>query len=400
MSSSASGMTAFLTDMELWSCGAHKAAAQACARAPSGGGAEPWAALPPLRARADDDGSDTFSGLSEFLAPCDDDDDGVVCSGGGGRKTVRARAGRVCVACVRGRGGVRAACVRVCVLRGGACAPRARARRVRARAPCRRAAAAAGARRGGAHTRTHALPTRAVSGAVARRTHDARTRAPSLASCYAANTPPRASVPVRHRPAQVPDFTPEQLAFDARYALYALASETRARAAGDAADAAFAAALAPPLPKPAPFAAGAAALIRATTRDACTQTGAGAARARPAPARSPPPPPPPPPLKRPHAPPARASGKKQQLKRHTGAGAPWLRAEDAALRGAVREFGRAWETIRARVESAAAAAVCADDDAYARLFSHLGAPGSKCLRKRWDRLAELDARGEAPHYRG
>jgi hypothetical protein len=75
--------------------------------------------------------------------------------------------------------------------------------------------------------------------------------------------------------------------------------------------------------------------------------------------------------------------------RQTGAAVPWLRAQDAALRAAVREHGRAWETIRALVE---------DEGEFPPLFVRLGAPESKCLRKRWDKLQEMDALGMVPAY--
>jgi hypothetical protein len=71
---------------------------------------------------------------------------------------------------------------------------------------------------------------------------------------------------------------------------------------------------------------------------------------------------------------------------NTGKAEPWTAPQDDALRAAVAEHGNHWETIRTRVEAAADAA----DDAYAQLLPHLGAPGSKSLRKRWDRLQTLD----------
>jgi hypothetical protein len=78
-------------------------------------------------------------------------------------------------------------------------------------------------------------------------------------------------------------------------------------------------------------------------------------------------------------------------RRHTGAAAPWLRAEDDALRAAVAAHGRAWTAIREAVEQ---------QGAFPPLLSHLGAPESKCLRKRADKLAAWDAAGYVPAYRG
>ncbi len=75
--------------------------------------------------------------------------------------------------------------------------------------------------------------------------------------------------------------------------------------------------------------------------------------------------------------------------RQTGAAVPWLRAQDVALRAAVRDHGRAWEKIRALVEV---------EGKYPTLFVRLGAPESKCLCKRWDKLQEMDALGMVPAY--
>ena len=70
----------------------------------------------------------------------------------------------------------------------------------------------------------------------------------------------------------------------------------------------------------------------------------------------------------------------------------WTAAQDAALLAAVNEHGRFWERIRARVEAAAA------DDEYALLRNHLGAPASKCLRKRWTVLLERNAAAAPPPH--
>jgi hypothetical protein len=78
------------------------------------------------------------------------------------------------------------------------------------------------------------------------------------------------------------------------------------------------------------------------------------------------------------------------VRRHTGAAAPWTRAQDEALRAAVAAHGRAWTRIRADVEHRGL---------YAPLAAHLGAPDSKCLRKRADKLATWDAAGVEPTYR-
>jgi hypothetical protein len=221
-------------------------------------------------------------------------------------------------------------------------------------------------------------------------------------------TPPRA----RSAPQAPYAYTAAQLANDALHRMLAFASETAARAAADAADEAAARALAPPLPKPAASASAAegawcfmddleeldAALAAAAapaapaaprTRDAATQTrdtaaAAPASSARTRPARAPPPPPPP----RPHAPPRRAASASKKL--HTGAAAPWERCEDAALRAAVAEIGPSWERIRAAV---------VNDGRFAPLLAHLGAPASKCLRKRWAKLTAWDTEGMAVAYK-
>jgi hypothetical protein len=78
------------------------------------------------------------------------------------------------------------------------------------------------------------------------------------------------------------------------------------------------------------------------------------------------------------------------LRRYTGAAAPWLRAEDAALRAALAAHGRKWAIIRAHV---------IDCGAFLPLLSHLGAHDSKCLRKRADKLAAWDAVGFVPAYK-
>ena len=65
--------------------------------------------------------------------------------------------------------------------------------------------------------------------------------------------------------------------------------------------------------------------------------------------------------------------------------ARWNPTADSALRAAVAAHGRSWATIRAAVQAGGA------HGQYAPLLAHLGAPASKCLRKRWDKLAAWDA---------
>ncbi len=175
----------------------------------------------------------------------------------------------------------------------------------------------------------------------------------------------RADGPLRALPAQGVD---EVVARRAAWAAEALEAQAAALAAHAVADDAAAAADA--------YAAHAAALAAAALPAAAAAAGAVAApdaAAAEAAAEAAP------------------AGAAAAPRRHTGAAAPWLRAEDAALRAAVAAHGRAWTAIREAVEQ---------DGAFPPLLSHLGAPESKCLRKRADKLAQWDAAGFVPAYRG
>jgi hypothetical protein len=200
-------------------------------------------------------------------------------------------------------------------------------------------------------------------------------------SCRALRCVLTRAPPACARGLQVPHtFSKAQLFGDLLFARSALAEEVAARGAEDAADACAAAKLAPaalfdkPLAR-APFASAGAAASRRRAG------GARAARRAPARTRAPPRRPPPPPR------PAAAAS----VKKHTGAAAPWLRAQDGALRDALAAHGRKWTLIRDAVQQRGA---------FAPLLSHLGAPESKCLRKRADKLAAWDAAGVTPPYRG
>lgn len=85
----------------------------------------------------------------------------------------------------------------------------------------------------------------------------------------------------------------------------------------------------------------------------------------------------------------RGAAKPARVKRFTGAAAFWTRAEDAQLRDAYATHGRQWELFRTL-------AVAGE---YPLLIRHLGAPDSKCLRKRMDRLLAHDAKKTSPTYK-
>jgi hypothetical protein len=84
------------------------------------------------------------------------------------------------------------------------------------------------------------------------------------------------------------------------------------------------------------------------------------------------------------APPAPAREKQE-----TGRRVPWTPEQDDDLHAAVAARGRGWEDIRDDVATHAL---------FPALRTRLGAPQSKCLRKRWDKLAKWAADGVPVRY--